>query len=126
VQALSTLEVKDGDLERTVAALETTLAQLDCMPDVEQERALAAAACEGLQARVAAQQALEDTMAAVRGICTSDGAYTHRTHAPAARMPRVTQEHAVQSSRARRCSRWTGRSTVRRCRAQFAPRTRAV
>ena len=74
LQSLSTLEVKDSDLEATLAALEAAVQELGCLSDVQPERAAAETAREELQQRVAAQQALEDTMASVRRISTSDGA----------------------------------------------------
>lgn len=74
LQSLSTLEVKDSDLEATLAALKAAVEELGSLSDVEPERAAAEAAREELQQRVAAQQALEDTMASVRRISTSDGA----------------------------------------------------
>ena len=73
LQSLSTLEVKDSDLEATLAALKAAVQELGSLSDVEPERAAAETAREELQQRVAAQQALEDTMASVRRISTSDG-----------------------------------------------------
>lgn len=73
MQGLNTLEVKDSDLETSLVALDTALHDLDALPDVEAERAAAFAAREALQQRVAAQQALEDTMASVRGISKAEG-----------------------------------------------------
>ena len=74
MQSLSTLEVKDSDLEATLAALKAAVQELGNLPDVAPERAAAESAREELEQRVAAQQDLEDTMAAVRSISTSDGA----------------------------------------------------
>ena len=73
VQGLNTLEVKDSELESSLVALEHALRDLDAFPDVDIERAVALAAREDLQQRVAAQQALEDTMASVRGISKAEG-----------------------------------------------------
>lgn len=78
LQSLSTLEVKDSDLEATLAALEAAVQELGCLSDVQPERAAAETAREELQQRVAAQQALEDTMASVRRISTSDGTTVSR------------------------------------------------
>lgn len=74
MQGLNTLEVKDSDLEASLVALDTALHDLDALPDVEAEQAAALAAREALQQRVAAQQALEDTMSSVRGISKAEGA----------------------------------------------------
>jgi hypothetical protein len=74
LQSLSTLEVKDSDLEATLAALKAAVQELGSLSDVEPERAAAEAARQELEQRVAVQQALEDTMASVRSISTSDGA----------------------------------------------------
>lgn len=73
VQSLNTLEVKDSELESSLVSLESALRDLDAFPDVHAERAAAVAAREDLQQRVAAQQALEDTMASVRGISKAEG-----------------------------------------------------
>lgn len=75
MQSLSTLEVKDSDLEATLAALKAAVQELGGLSDVEPERAAAETAREELEQRVAAQQDLEDTMASVRRISTTDGAY---------------------------------------------------
>lgn len=73
MQSLNTLEVKDSELEASLVALDNALHDLDALPDVEAEQAAALAAREALQQRVAAQQALEDTMSSVRGISKAEG-----------------------------------------------------
>jgi hypothetical protein len=80
LQSLSTLEVKDSDLEATLAALKAAVQELGNLSHVDPERAAAEAAQEELEQRVAAQQALEDTMASVRRISTSDGAASRPPH----------------------------------------------
>jgi hypothetical protein len=76
LQSLSTVEVKDSDLEATLASLKDAVQELGNLSHVDPERAAAEAAREELEQRVAAQQALEDTMASVRCISTSDGAHS--------------------------------------------------